>query len=102
MTSMVTKLTLGHLCLVTEPRGAASDPEAWKKIIGDKSVSPRLQTLPKPNPRWSALLTSTIFQVLLTGLLIVLPAVFPDKLASNKSYEVVPIVAPRDGNRAAS
>ena len=94
MTSMVTKLTRGHLCLVTEAQGATSDAEAWKKIIGDKSVSPRLQTLPEPSPRWSALLTSTIFQVLLTGLLIVLPAVFPDKLASNKRYEVVPIVAP--------
>ena len=92
MTRVVTKLTLGHLRLVTQPQGAACDPEAWKKIIGDKSVSPRLQTLPKPNPRWSALLTSTILQALLAGLLIVLPAVFPDKLAS-KSYEVVPIVA---------
>jgi TonB family protein len=90
---VVTKPALGNLRLVTQPQGAASDPEAWKKIIGDKSVSPRLQTLPKPNPRWSALLTGTIFQVLLAGLLIALPAVFPDKLAS-KSYEVVPIVAP--------
>lgn len=93
MASMVTKLTRGNLCLVTEAQGATSNAEAWKKIIGDKPVSPRLQTLPEPRPRWSALLTSTIFQVLLAGLLIVLPAVFPDKLAS-KSYEVVPIVAP--------
>ena len=99
MTSMVTKLTRGDLCLITEVRGVASDAEAWKKIIGDKSVSPRLQTLPKPNLRWSALLTSTIFQVLLTGLLIVLPAVFPDKLARNKSYEVVPIVAQKRKSR---
>ena len=94
MTSVVTKLTLGHLRLVTRPQGATSDPEAWKKIIGNKPVSTHLQTLPEPNLRWSALLTSTIFQVLLTGLLIVLPSVFPDKLASNKRYEVVPIVAP--------
>lgn len=93
MASMVTKLTRGNLCLVTEAQGATSNAEAWKKIIGDKSVSPRLQTLPEPRPRWSALLTSTIFQVLLAGLLIVLPAVFPDKLAS-KRYEVVHIVAP--------
>ena len=94
MIGVVTKLTLGPLRLVTKPQGATSDPEAWKKIIGDKSVSTRLQTLPQPRPRWGALLTSTIFQVLLAGLLIVLPAVFPDKLAGNKSYEVVPIVAP--------
>lgn len=91
---VVTKLTLGPLRLDTQPRGATSDPEAWKKIIGNKPVPTRLQTLPEPNPRWSALLTSTIFQVLLAGLLIVLPAVFPDKLA-NKRYEVVPIVAPQ-------
>ena len=94
MTTVVTKLTLGHLRLDTRPQGAASDPEAWKKIIGNKPVSTHLQTLPEPHLRWSALLTSTIFQVLLTGLLIVLPAVFPDKLAGNKRYEVVPIVAP--------
>src|SRR5579872_4770726 len=90
---VVTKLTLGPLRLVTKPQGATADPAAWKKIIGDKSVSTRLQTLPQPRPRWGALLTGTIFQVLLAGLLIVLPGVFPDKLAS-KSYEVVPIVAP--------
>ena len=94
MTSVVTKLTLGHLRLVTRPQGATSDPQAWKKIIGNKLVTTHLQTLPEPNLRWSALLTSTIFQVLLTGLLIVLPSVFPDKLASNKTYEVVSIVAP--------
>jgi TonB family protein len=82
------------LSLIAEPRGATSHPEAWKKIIGDKPVTTRLQTLPEPNPRWSALLASTIFQVLLTGLLIVLPALFPDKLASSKSYEVVPVAAP--------
>ncbi len=94
MIGVVTKLTLGPLRLVTQPQGASSDPEAWKKIIGNKPVSTHLQTLPEPNLRWSALLTSAIFQVLLTGLLIVLPSVFPDKLASNKRYEVVPIVEP--------
>jgi TonB family protein len=91
---VVTKLTLGPLRLATKPQGTTSDPEAWKKIIGNKPVPTRLQILPEPNARWSALLTGTIFQVLLTGLLIVLPSVFPDKLASNKRYEVVPIVAP--------
>jgi len=89
----VTRIERGSLRLATKPEGATSNPEAWKKIVGDKPTSIRLETLPKAKPRWSALLTSTIFQVALTGVLVVLPAVFPDRLAT-KTYEVVPIVAP--------
>jgi TonB family protein len=94
MTRVLTQLARGNLCLAAKPQGATSNPEAWKEIIGNKSTSVRLETLPEANPRWSALLTSTIFQIVLTGLLVVLPAVFPNKLAGNKRYEVVPIVAP--------
>lgn len=94
MNRIATKLACGSLCLVATPQGATSNPEAWKKIIGDKATSMRLETLPETKLRWSALLTSTLFQAVLTGLLVVLPVVFPDKLAGSKTYEVVPIAAP--------
>jgi TonB family protein len=95
MASVVTQLTRGNLCLALGPPGATADPEAWRKIIGSKPVSTRLETLPEAKPRWSALLTSTIFQVVLTAFLVVLPTLFPDKLANKNSYEAVPIVAPQ-------
>lgn len=90
----VTKLARGTLGIGAEPQSERFDPDAWKKIIGDKPVSTRLQMLPESKPRWSALLTSTIFQIVLTGILVALPVLFPDRLAGKKSYEVVPIAAP--------
>lgn len=90
----VTKLAPGKLCLFSGQQGPTSNPEAWKRIIGDKPVSTRLQTLPESKPRWSALLTSTVFQVVVTGVLVVLPTLFPDQLAGKRIYDVVPVVAP--------
>jgi TonB family protein len=95
MASIVTQLTRGSLCLTFGPRGATSDPQAWKKLIDNKPVCMRLETLPEGKPRFSALLTSTIFQVVLTAFLVVVPALFPDKLANKNAYEVVSIIAPQ-------
>jgi TonB family protein len=95
MVSVVTQLTRGNLCLAFRPPGATSDPEAWKKMMGHKPVCTRLDTLPEAKPRWSALLTSTIFQVVLTAFLVVVPTLFPDKLVNKNAYEAVSIMAPQ-------
>ena len=95
MASVVTQLTRGSLCLAFRPPGARSDAEAWKKMMGNKPVCTRLDTLPEAKPRWSAFLTSTIFQVVLTAFLVVVPSLFPDKLVNKNAYEAVSIMAPQ-------
>ena len=91
----VTQFTRENFHLALRPPGTTSDPEAWKKLIGNKPVCTRLDTLPDTKLRWSALLTSTVFQVALAAFLVVVPTLFPDKLVSKNAYEAVPIVAPQ-------
>jgi protein TonB len=95
MATTVTQLTQGSLRLTVMPAGAAPNPEAWKKLMGSKPVSARLDTLPETKPRLSALLTSTIFQVALAAFLVAIPMFFPEKMVTRITYEVVPIAAPQ-------
>jgi TonB family protein len=95
MANVVTELTRGNLYLAFRPSGATFDPEAWKKLLSNKPVCTRLETLPEAKPRWSALLTSTVLQVLVTAFLVFVPTVFPHKLVTKIAYEVVPITAPQ-------
>jgi TonB family protein len=92
--STVTELTRGSLGALATPSSGAPDPEAWKKLIGQKPVPARLDTLPETQPRWSALLGSTLFQVAVAAFLVSLPMFFPEKLATRIAYEVTPIAAP--------
>src|SRR5438445_1571763 len=95
MASVVTQLTRGSLCLAFWLPGATSDPEAWKKMMGNKPVCTRLDILPEAKPRWGAFFTSTIFQVVLTAFLVIVPSLFPDKLVNKNAYEAVSIMAPQ-------
>ena len=95
MSTTVTQLTQGSLRISSKPAGSAPNPEAWKKLIGQKAVSARLSTLPETKPRWSALLTSTLFQAIVAAFLVVLPMFFPQKLVTQIEYAVVPLEAPQ-------
>ncbi len=92
--STVTELTQGNLNIgPTRPSGSPN-PEAWKKLIGQKPVSARLATLPESKVRSSALLGSTVFQIGIAALLVAVPMFFPEKLVTHIAYEVTPIAAP--------
>ena len=95
MSTTVTQLTRGSLRISARPAGSAPNPEAWKKLIGQKAISARLSTLPETKPRWSALLTSTLFQGLVAAILVILPMFFPQKLITQVEYAVVPLAAPQ-------
>jgi TonB family protein len=95
MARVVTQLMRGSLCLAFRLPGATSDPEAWKKMMGDKPVCTRLDILPEAKPRWGALFASTIFQVVLTAFLVVVPKLFPEQLVNKNAYEAVSIMAPQ-------
>lgn len=93
MAGAVTQLKRGNLWLALRPPEANSDPEAWKKMMGNMSVCTRLETLPQGKPRWSALLASTIFQIVVTAFVIFIPVLFPDKPVSKNAYEAVSFLA---------
>ena len=60
-------------------------------MIGSKPVAARLATLPDGNSRWSALLTSVLFQSALAVFVVALPLIFPYELKTSMLYEVIPI-----------
>jgi TonB family protein len=94
MSSSVTQLTQGSLHIgVGQPSGAR-DPEAWKKLMGQKPVSARLSTLPETKVSRSALLSSSLFQLALAAFIVALPLFFPQKLVTQVMQEVTPLMAP--------
>jgi TonB family protein len=81
--------------LYTERRKSISgDPEAWKRLIGDKPVAARLETLPNNKLRRSAFAVSSTAQVLLAMVVVSLPLLFPEHLSLRMIYQVTPIAAP--------
>ncbi len=94
MSTTVEELQQGNLNIGAQPSARVPNPEAWKKLIGQKPVSARLATLPESKVRSSALLGSTAFQVVVAALLVAAPMFFPEKLATHIAYEVTPIAAP--------
>jgi TonB family protein len=95
MAGVVTQLKRGNLCFAFRAPEANSDSEAWKKkmMMGNMPVCTRLEMLPQGQPRWSALLASTIFQIVATAFVIFIPALFPDKLVNKNFYEAVSVIA---------
>jgi TonB family protein len=94
MSTTVNDLTHGSLSIGVQRPSVSRDPEAWKKLIGQKPIAARLATLPEKKVRGSALISSTLFQMLLVGAVVAIPMFFPDKLATKIMYEVTPIAAP--------
>lgn len=74
---------------------ASGDPQAWKRLIGNKPVDARLETLPDNRIRRSAFAISSTVQAVLALALISLPLFFPEKLSLRMIYQVTPIEAPQ-------
>jgi len=81
--------------LLTERKpNVSGDPQAWKRLIGNKPVEARLETLPENRIRRSAFAISSTAQVALAVVLISLPLFFPEHLSLQMVYQVTPIAAP--------
>ena len=76
------------------PNGAG-DAQAWKRLIGNKAVDARLETLPENKIRRSAFAISSTTQLALAALLVALPLFFPERLSVQMVYQVTPIEAPQ-------
>jgi len=95
MSTTVTQLTQDEYRIGIAPDGPKRDPEAWKKMIGQKPVPARLAMLPERKVSRGALATSTVVQVLAAAVVVALPMLFPQKLMTKIAYEVTPIEAPQ-------
>ena len=81
--------------LIERTPKAYADPQAWKRLIGNKPVDARLETLPENKIRRSAFAVSSTLEVVLALALISLPLFFPEKLSLRMVYQVTPIEAPQ-------
>jgi periplasmic protein TonB len=70
------------------------DPDAWKRLIGNKPVEARLETLPEKKIRRSALAISSTVQLILAAFVVSLPLFFPENLSLKMVYQVTPVAAP--------
>jgi protein TonB len=78
-----------------EPPGIASgNTETWKRLIGNKPVEARLETLPDNKLRRSAFAISSTAQLVLALILVSLPLFFPEHLSIRMIYQVTPVAAP--------
>jgi TonB family protein len=81
--------------LLTDPPGnASSNAEAWKRLIGNKPVEARLETLPDNKLRRSAFAISSTAQLVLAMIVVSLPLFFPEHLSIRMIYQVTPVAAP--------
>jgi TonB family protein len=83
-----------NILLIERRRNAPTNPDAWKKLIGEKPVGARLETLPENKIRRSAFAISSSMQIALAIAVLSLPLLFPESLSLRKTYQVTPIAAP--------
>src|SRR5436305_5678501 len=74
--------------------GPVTDPAAWRRAIGERQISARLETLPDRKVPRRLLMLSGSGHVFLLVLLLVLPFFFTDELGKI-NYQVMPIAEVR-------
>ena len=84
----------GNELLIERRQKAAGDPEAWRRLIGERPVEARLDTLPDNGIRPSAFAISTSVQLILALAVASLPLLFPQRLSMRMIYQVSPLAAP--------
>jgi TonB family protein len=75
-------------------RRSSANREAWKKAIGTKSISARLELLPEGKSRWDRIGVSAGVQILILLFLLAIPLLYPDKIKVVLNLQIVPLVAP--------
>ena len=76
-------------------QNASGDSQAWKRLIGNKPVEARLETLPDNKLRRSAFAVSSVVQLTLALIVISLPLLFPEQISIRAIYQVTPVEAPQ-------
>jgi TonB family protein len=68
--------------------------EAWKKAIGTKSISARLELLPEATSRWDRMGVSASVQIALLLFFLLIPLLYPDKIKAALNLQIVPLASP--------
>src|ERR1700719_4080343 len=68
--------------------------EAWKKAIGTKSISARLELLPGTTLRWDRMGVSASVQIAVLLFFLLIPLFYPDKIKAALNLQIVPLASP--------
>jgi len=94
MSTTVAPFAHGHFEIRFRPPAPARPPDTWQKMIGDKRIGARLDTLPDHRISWRAMATSTFTQVSIVVALLLLQIIIPQSLITRVEYEVMPLAGP--------
>lgn len=94
MSTIVTPFAHRDFEIRFRPPEPARSPDAWQKMIGDRPVGARLDTLPEHRMSWRVLATSTFTQVSIVVALLLLQIIVPQSLITKVEYEVMPLAGP--------
>jgi len=94
MSTTVAPFAHGHFEIRFRPPAPARPPDTWQKMIGDKRIGARLDTLPDHRISWRAMATSTFTQVSVVVALLLLQIIIPQSLITRVEYEVTPLAGP--------
>src|SRR5690349_17038608 len=76
-------------------RRSTPEREAWKKAIGAKSISARLELLPDATSPWNHMGVSASVQIaLIVFFFLLIPLLFPDKIKASLNFQVVELMQP--------
>lgn len=94
MSTTVTPFAQRHFEIRFQPPAPTRSPDAWQKLIGEKSIGARLDMLPDTRTNWRALATSTFGQVSIVVVLLLLQIFTPQSLITKIEYDVIPLAGP--------
>jgi TonB family protein len=94
MSTTVTPFADRHFEIRFRPPAPVRTPDTWQKMIGDKRVGARLDTLPENRISWRAVATSTFTQASIVVGLLLLQIIIPQSLITRVEYDVIPLAGP--------
>ena len=94
MSSIVTPFAPGNFEIRFRPPAPPRNQDAWQKLIGEKPIGARLESLPEHRTNWRALATSTFTQVSVVVALLLLQIILPPNFITKVEYEVMPLAGP--------
>jgi TonB family protein len=75
-------------------RKVPQNREAWKQAIGNRPISARLAMLPEPKRNWNRLGLSAGVQIALLIFILMMPLLYPEKMATALNYRITEIATP--------
>ena len=94
MSTTVTPFADRHFEIRFRSPAPSRTPDTWRKMIGEKRIGARLDTLPENRISWRAVATSTFTQASIVVALLLLQIIIPQSLITRVEYDVIPLAGP--------